>query len=67
MRAVRTWKSDGTTNRMRLQAAAWNLKRNAADDAVRGSPVDVIAALLDAGEEIETRLAVFFAEPGEAC
>lgn len=59
MYATRTWKRDGSQNHMSLDMAARNLKENALDTDVRKMRPETIAGKLEAGELIETRLAVF--------
>lgn len=59
---VRTWKRDGSENRMSAFAAATNIRRSAADAAVREESVAAIALRLRAGERFETRHALFHFE-----
>jgi len=63
MTVTRTWKRDGSANRMALAAAAKNLAIYCVEPEVRGAPLgDIEAALLD-GESFETPLATFAISP----
>ena len=64
MRAMRTWKSDGSINVMRLDTAAENLRRTAKDIVTRKQDRSTVMARLLRGEEIETPLAVFSTSEG---
>lgn len=57
--AMRTWKSDGSINVMRLDTAVENIKRRAKDIVTRKQDRSTIMARLLRGEEIETALAIF--------
>ena len=59
MQAMRTWKSDGSVNVMRLDYAAENIRGTAQDIVTRKQDRSTIMTRLLKGEKIETPLAEF--------
>lgn len=63
MTITRTWKRDGSTNHMTLEAASRNLSRFAKDRssalADRDGQAELYAERLRRGERVETPLATF--------
>lgn len=55
----RTWKRDGSVNRMGMHAACKNIKGNAVRMDIRKESILTIRMLLARGERLETQRAVF--------